>query len=130
MTLWWSELSIQHDKKTDILKDANLLYFGRGSHSALDLYDKVHLQGNVLVFPSVTKEHRGTYYCVATNVVSRGRGRRGGRSRGRRRGRRRGNKGKKQGQQEGAAEAVSHCIVNKQMGCDPLFLNPIGKSKV
>ena len=24
----------------------------------------------MLVFPNVTKEHRGTYYCVATNVVS------------------------------------------------------------
>ena len=29
-------------------------------------------KGNVLVFPSVRKEHRGTYYCVATNVVGRG----------------------------------------------------------
>jgi len=26
-------------------------------------------KGNILTFPSVTKEHRGTYYCVATNVV-------------------------------------------------------------
>ena len=29
-------------------------------------------KGNVLVFESVRKEHRGTYYCVATNVVGRG----------------------------------------------------------
>ena len=63
--------------KTGLQSAANPMYSGRGSHSALDLYDKVHFQGNVLVFPSVTKEHRGTYYCVATNVVSRGRGRRG-----------------------------------------------------
>ena len=31
---------------------------------------EVLFKGNVLVFPNVTKEHRGTYYCVATNVVS------------------------------------------------------------
>lgn len=29
-------------------------------------------KGNVLVFEHVTKEHRGTYYCVATNVVGTG----------------------------------------------------------
>ena len=28
--------------------------------------------GNVLTFPFVTKEHRGTYFCVATNVVGTG----------------------------------------------------------
>jgi len=28
--------------------------------------------GNVLTFPHVTKEHRGTYFCVATNVVGTG----------------------------------------------------------
>ena len=26
-------------------------------------------KGNVLEFPLVHKDHRGTYYCVATNVV-------------------------------------------------------------
>ena len=37
------------------------------------LYDFFNIfQGNKLVFPSVTKEHRGTYYCVATNVVGQG----------------------------------------------------------
>ncbi len=30
------------------------------------------LQGNVLTFDAVKKEHRGTYYCVATNVVGQG----------------------------------------------------------
>lgn len=29
-------------------------------------------KGNVLVFENVTKDHRGTYYCVATNVVGTG----------------------------------------------------------
>ena len=28
--------------------------------------------GNILTFDNVTKEHRGTYYCVATNVVGQG----------------------------------------------------------
>jgi hypothetical protein len=27
-------------------------------------------KGHVLEFPVLQKEHRGTYYCVATNVVS------------------------------------------------------------
>ena len=30
------------------------------------------LAGNVLSFANVTKDHRGTYYCVATNVVGQG----------------------------------------------------------
>ena len=29
-------------------------------------------QGNELVFKSIKKEDRGTYYCVATNVVGTG----------------------------------------------------------
>jgi hypothetical protein len=29
-------------------------------------------QGNILKFDSIKKEHRGTYYCVATNVVGTG----------------------------------------------------------
>ena len=49
-------------------------------HSTMQIYQhqyhhshhpyEVFFKGNVLVFPNVTKEHRGTYYCVATNVVS------------------------------------------------------------
>ena len=30
------------------------------------------LAGNILSFANVTKDHRGTYYCVATNVVGQG----------------------------------------------------------
>ncbi len=31
--------------------------------------DRSVYKGNVLDFPLVHKDHRGTYYCVATNVV-------------------------------------------------------------
>ena len=36
-----------------------------------DMYISV-FQGNILKFDSIKKEHRGTYYCVATNVVGTG----------------------------------------------------------
>ena len=32
-------------------------------------FDRSVFKGNVLHFPLVHKDHRGTYYCVATNVV-------------------------------------------------------------
>ena len=47
------------------------IYWRRQDNAVLPTNTSV-FKGNVLVFPSVSKEHRGTYYCVATNVVGRG----------------------------------------------------------
>jgi len=47
------------------------IYWRRQDNAILPTNTSV-FKGNVLVFPSVRKEHRGTYYCVATNVVGRG----------------------------------------------------------
>jgi hypothetical protein len=48
-----------------------LLHSERLSESTFLIYIFV-FQGNILKFDSIKKEHRGTYYCVATNVVGTG----------------------------------------------------------
>merc|ERR1712241_735674 len=47
------------------------IYWRRQDNAVLPTNSSVY-KGTELVFPSVTKEHRGTYYCVATNVVGTG----------------------------------------------------------
>jgi len=47
------------------------IWWRRQNNAVLPTNTSVY-KGNVLVFPNVTKEHRGTYYCVATNVVGTG----------------------------------------------------------
>jgi len=47
------------------------IYWRRQNNKVLPTNSSV-FKGNELVFPHVTKEHRGTYYCVATNVVGTG----------------------------------------------------------
>ncbi len=47
------------------------IYWRRQDNAVLPTNTSVW-EGNVLVFPRVRKEHRGTYYCVATNVVGQG----------------------------------------------------------
>jgi len=47
------------------------IYWRRQNNDILPTNSSVY-KGNILRFPSVTKEHRGTYYCVATNVVGTG----------------------------------------------------------
>jgi len=47
------------------------IWWRRQNNKPLPTQTSVY-KGNVLVFPNVTKEHRGTYYCVATNVVGTG----------------------------------------------------------
>jgi len=47
------------------------IYWRRQNNAVLPTNSSVY-KGNELVFPHVTKEHRGTYYCVATNVVGTG----------------------------------------------------------
>ena len=49
------------------------IYWRRQNNKVLPTNSSI-FKGNELVFPHVTKEQRGTYYCVATNVVGRGRG--------------------------------------------------------
>lgn len=47
------------------------IYWRRQDNAVLPTNTSV-FKGNVLSFPNVKKEHRGTYYCVATNVVGQG----------------------------------------------------------
>ena len=47
------------------------IYWRRQDNAILPTGSSV-FKGTKLVFPNVTKEHRGTYYCVATNVVGQG----------------------------------------------------------
>ena len=47
------------------------IYWRRQDNAILPTNTSI-LEGNVLKFPSVKKEHRGTYFCVATNVVGTG----------------------------------------------------------
>jgi len=47
------------------------IYWRRQNNAVLPTNSSV-FKGNELVFPHVTKDHRGTYYCVATNVVGTG----------------------------------------------------------
>jgi neuronal growth regulator 1 len=47
------------------------IYWRRQNNKVLPTNSSI-FKGNELVFPHVTKEQRGTYYCVATNVVGRG----------------------------------------------------------
>merc|ERR1712106_760367 len=47
------------------------IWWRRQNNAVLPTNTSVY-KGNVLVFPHVSKEHRGTYYCVATNVVGTG----------------------------------------------------------
>merc|ERR1719507_3006744 len=47
------------------------IYWRRQDNAVLPTNTSI-FKGNELVFPNVRKEHRGTYYCVATNVVGRG----------------------------------------------------------
>lgn len=47
------------------------IYWRRQNNAVLPTNSSI-FKGNELVFPHVTKEHRGTYYCVATNVVGTG----------------------------------------------------------
>ena len=47
------------------------IYWRRQDNAILPTNTSIK-EGNVLKFPSVKKEHRGTYFCVATNVVGTG----------------------------------------------------------
>jgi len=47
------------------------IYWRRQDNAVLPTNTSI-FKGNDLVFPSVSKNHRGTYYCVATNVVGQG----------------------------------------------------------
>jgi len=47
------------------------IYWRRQDNKRLPTNTSIH-KGNELVFEHTTKEHRGTYYCVATNVVGYG----------------------------------------------------------
>eukprot|EP00088_Acartia_fossae_P053768 TRINITY_DN6136_c0_g1_i2.p1 TRINITY_DN6136_c0_g1~~TRINITY_DN6136_c0_g1_i2.p1 ORF type:complete len:368 (+),score=34.98 TRINITY_DN6136_c0_g1_i2:44-1147(+) len=47
------------------------IYWRRQNNDILPTNSSVY-KGNILRFESIRKEHRGTYYCVATNVVGRG----------------------------------------------------------
>ena len=47
------------------------IYWRRQDNAVLPTNTSI-FKGNDLIFPKVTKEHRGTYYCVATNVVGQG----------------------------------------------------------
>merc|ERR1711992_520393 len=47
------------------------IYWRRQDNAVLPTNSSVY-KGTELVFPSVTRKHRGTYYCVATNVVGTG----------------------------------------------------------
>jgi len=48
-----------------------VIYWRRQDNAPLPSNSSV-FKGNILVFEHVKKEHRGTYYCVATNVVDQG----------------------------------------------------------
>ncbi len=47
------------------------IYWRRQDNAPLPT-NKAVAEGNHLTFEKITKEHRGTYYCVATNVVGQG----------------------------------------------------------
>merc|ERR1712088_953151 len=47
------------------------IYWRRQDNAVLPTNTSIY-KGHTLMFPKVTKEHRGTYYCVATNVVGQG----------------------------------------------------------
>ena len=47
------------------------IYWRRQDNAVLPTNTSI-FKGTTLVFPKVTKKHRGTYYCVATNVVGQG----------------------------------------------------------
>ncbi|XP_023347933.1 lachesin, partial [Eurytemora carolleeae] len=47
------------------------IYWRRQNNDILPSNSSV-FKGNILTFDSIKKEHRGTYYCVATNVVGTG----------------------------------------------------------
>lgn len=47
------------------------IYWRRQDNAPLPTNTSI-FEGNVLVIPKVAKEHRGTYYCVASNVVGQG----------------------------------------------------------
>eukprot|EP00094_Tigriopus_californicus_P006788 TCALIF_06538-PA protein Name:"Similar to LAC Lachesin (Schistocerca americana)" AED:0.08 eAED:0.08 QI:0/0/0/0.5/1/1/2/0/345 len=47
------------------------IYWRRQNNAVLPSNTSV-FKGNILEFPSILKEHRGTYFCVATNVVGYG----------------------------------------------------------
>jgi len=47
------------------------IYWRRQNNAPLPTNSST-FKGNILRFESIKKEHRGTYYCVATNVVGRG----------------------------------------------------------
>lgn len=47
------------------------IYWRRQNNDVLPTNSSV-FKGNILKFDSIRKEHRGTYYCVATNVVGTG----------------------------------------------------------
>ena len=44
------------------------IFWRRQDNSVLPNNKSIY-KGNVLKFPSIRKEHRGTYFCVASNVV-------------------------------------------------------------
>jgi len=48
------------------------IYWRRQDNAPIPSHKSSILKGNILTFDNVTKEHRGTYYCVATNVVGQG----------------------------------------------------------
>ena len=47
------------------------IYWRRQDNAVLPLNTSI-FKGNILEIPVIRKDHRGTYYCVASNVVGQG----------------------------------------------------------